>query len=116
MTNKSTEQVTRNLKASGKKRKIDSFRIEQDLSIHHNPSKKPRKNLNKKRKGKVHEEKILDCDIRSKTFKTNCTLKKHIKSVHEGKTFKCYICQSALTNKCHLRTHIESVHKGKTYK
>ena len=74
MMNKLGDKVTRNLKISGKKRKIDDFKIEQEeLSIYENPSKNTRQNK---------------CDICSKIYCTNSYLKQHIESVHEGKTFK----------------------------
>jgi len=45
---KSSKQVTQNLKIGGKKRKMDSFKIEQDLRIYQDPSKRARTNLKKK--------------------------------------------------------------------
>ena len=52
-----TEQVAQNHKICAKKRKIDDFKIEQDLSIYQNPSKKSRQNLNEKNEGIIHKEK-----------------------------------------------------------
>ena len=67
--NKSSENVAQNLKVGGKKRKMDSFEKEQDLNLFENPSKKPRKNLNKSNGSIIHEEKVFNCDICSKSLK-----------------------------------------------
>ena len=99
MTNKLTKQLTQNLKVDGKKRKIHSFEINQDLSIYQSLSKKPRKMLSQKNSDINHEEKIFKCDICNKIFGKNYNLKQHIESVHGEKTIKCHICPSSFTQK-----------------
>ena len=50
-----TKQLTQNLKVDGKKRKIHSFEINQDLSIYQSLSKKPRKMLSQKNSDINHD-------------------------------------------------------------
>ena len=102
MTNKLTEKISQNPKVDGKKRKIDNFDINQDLSIYHSLSKKPRKELNQKTADINYEEKLFKCDKCDKNFGKNCNLKTHIKSVHGEKIFKCNICPSSFTKKKQL--------------
>ena len=98
--NKVAEQITQNLKVGKKKRTFDDSKIEQDLSIYKNPSKKPGQNLK--------------CDICNKSFTQKSNLRQHVASVHEGKTFKCDFCSSNFTEKGGLKRHIKSVHEEKT--
>ena len=47
-TNSQNKLFKKSLKSVKKKRIVDDFKIAQDLSIYHNPSKKPRQNLEQK--------------------------------------------------------------------
>ena len=105
MTNKSITKVTQHLKYGGKKGKIDSFEMEQELKNYQNPSIKSKdslKKLNKNNEDIIYQEKVFKCDICYETFKKNQNLKHHIQSVHEGKTFKCDICPSTFADQSYL--------------
>ena len=62
------------------------------------------------------EERNAICHFCSKTYKTTCQLKAHIKVIHEGikkiGNHKCHLCPYATTNKQVLHDHILGVHKG----
>ena len=81
MVNKFAEQITQNLKVGKKKRKLDDSNIEQDLSIHKNPSKKTRQNLK--------------FEICKKSFTQEGSLKQHLhqftKERHSDVTFAFHI-------------------------
>ena len=55
MTNKFTKQATQKFKICRNKKKIDSFKIEQDI-IYQNQSTRSRLNLNKKQEQNINEE------------------------------------------------------------
>ena len=81
MNSKLTRQINQTLKVGGKNGNIENFKMEQELSIYQNPSKKPRQRLSIN----IHEKKIFKCDICSKSFKQRGHFKTHIESVHGGK-------------------------------
>ena len=102
-----------NSKILGKGRKMENLKIEQHLSNYKNSSQKPRQNLKQNLEQNIYEEKTFRCDICSKSFKKNSSLKQHILSVHGGKTFKCEICPPNFTHKRYLKIHNKSVHGQK---
>ena len=58
----------------------------------------------------------FDCDMCTKSFKTQTGLKHHISIIHEGISFKCDTCSKCFKDKNNLKGHIEIVHQGKRNK